>query len=52
VLQVNGLYRHGFLIAPALLDIALELLATGESPLATGFGLDAPRASAVDGVAA
>ncbi len=26
VLQVNGLYRHGFLIAPALLDRTLELL--------------------------
>jgi len=27
VLQVNGLYRHGFLIAPALLDQALQQLA-------------------------
>jgi len=52
VLQVNGLYRHGFLIAPALLDMALELLATGESPLAARCGLDAPRALAVEGVAA
>ena len=25
-LQVNGLYRHGFLIAPAVLDVVLELL--------------------------
>ena len=31
VMQVNGLYRHGFMIAPAMLDIALELLATGRS---------------------
>ena len=34
VLQVNGLYRHGFLIAPALLDAVLELLHTGASPTA------------------
>ena len=27
VLQVNGLYRHGFLIAPALLDDAMARLA-------------------------
>lgn len=46
VLQVNGLYRHGFLIAPALLDIALELLATGRSPLAARFGLDVARPGA------
>lgn len=34
VLQINGLYRHGFLIAPALLDTAMELFHTGHSPLA------------------
>ena len=34
VMQVNGLYRHGFMIAPAMLDVALELLATGRSALA------------------
>ena len=39
VLQVNGLYRHGFMIAPAVLDIVLELLAQGRSPLAQRFGL-------------
>ena len=42
VLQVNGLYRHGFMIAPAMLDAAMELLATGDSPLAARFGLLAP----------
>ena len=46
VLQVNGLYRHGFLLAPALLAMTLELLATGESPLATRFGLDPLAATA------
>jgi glycine oxidase len=39
VLEVNGLYRHGFMIAPALLDVVLELLATGDSPLARRFDL-------------
>jgi glycine oxidase len=38
-IQVNGLYRHGFLIAPALLDATLALL-HGEPPqLAHGWGL-------------
>lgn len=44
VLQVNGLYRHGFMIAPAVLDIVRELLATGRSPLAARFGLPGMRA--------
>ncbi len=39
VLEVNGLYRHGFMIAPAMLDVVLELLATGDSPLARSFDL-------------
>lgn len=41
VLQVNGLYRHGFMIAPAMLDVALQLLQDGHSPLAERFGLPA-----------
>ena len=47
-LQVNGLYRHGFLIAPALLDATLELLDAGQSALAEGLGLSVqaePQAS-------
>lgn len=39
VLQVNGLYRHGYLIAPAVHDAALQWLATGDSPLARQWGL-------------
>ncbi len=39
VMQINGLYRHGFMIAPALLDVAMELLATGHSALASRFDL-------------
>jgi glycine oxidase len=33
-LQLNGLYRHGYMIAPAMLDIALELFDQGQSALA------------------
>lgn len=39
VLEVNGLYRHGFMIAPAMLDVVLELLAGGDSALARQFDL-------------
>ena len=38
-LEINGLYRHGFMIAPALLDVTLELLDAGQSPLAQRFDL-------------
>jgi glycine oxidase len=37
-LQINGLYRHGFLIAPALLDATLALM-QGDARLARQFGL-------------
>ena len=37
VLEVNGLYRHGFMIAPAMLDLVLELLTTQDSTLARRF---------------
>ena len=39
VLELNGLYRHGFMIAPALLDVVLQLLLQGQSPLAAQFDL-------------
>ncbi len=38
-LQVNGLYRHGYLISPALHDVVLELLASGSSTLAARWSL-------------
>lgn len=38
-LEINGLYRHGFMISPALLDVVLELLTTGQSTLAPRFDL-------------
>ena len=39
VMQINGLYRHGFMIAPVMLDVALELLREGRSTLAGRFAL-------------
>jgi glycine oxidase len=38
-LQINGLYRHGFLIAPAMLDVVMECLSAGRSALADRFAL-------------
>ncbi len=38
-LQINGLYRHGFMIAPALLDAVLELLEQDAHPLADTLAL-------------
>ena len=39
VLEVNGLYRHGFMISPAMLDVIMEVLETGQSTLAPRFDL-------------
>ena len=39
VLQINGLYRHGFMISPAVLDVVLEFVATKNSDLARQFPL-------------
>lgn len=39
VLQINGLYRHGFMISPAVLDVVLEFVATQNSSLARQFPL-------------
>jgi len=38
-LQINGLYRHGFMIAPALLDAVLELMEQNRHPLADALAL-------------
>ncbi len=38
-LQINGLYRHGFLIAPAMLDVVMEHVNAGRSALAECFTL-------------
>jgi glycine oxidase len=39
VMQINGLYRHGYLISPAVLDVVMELFNKGSSPLADEFSL-------------
>ena len=39
LMMINGLYRHGFMIAPAILDSALQLLDQGESAIALELGL-------------
>jgi glycine oxidase len=36
---INGLYRHGFMISPAVMDCALELLEEGSSKTAMDLGL-------------
>lgn len=38
-LQVNGLYRHGFLIAPAVLDAVVQWVQGGRRALADRLGL-------------
>ncbi len=38
-LQINGLYRHGFLIAPAMLDIVLEWVQSHKTTLAGQLAL-------------
>ena len=38
-LQVNGMYRHGWMIAPALHDVVLQVLDSGASALAQQFDL-------------
>ncbi len=40
VLQINGLFRHGFMIAPALLDVVMEWVSDGGSVLASTFDLN------------
>lgn len=52
VLHINGLYRHGFMISPAVLDAALQLLTTGERTLADRFALLPADAPAHDALAA
>jgi len=39
VLEINGLYRHGFMIAPAMMEVTLEVLNTGQSALSERFDL-------------
>jgi glycine oxidase len=45
LMMINGLYRHGFMISPAVLDCALELLITGTSSTAMNLGLQITNAN-------
>ena len=38
-LQINGLYRHGYLVAPAMLDVVMQMFQTRSSALAATFPL-------------
>jgi glycine oxidase len=38
-LQINGLYRHGFLISPAMLDVVMEWVQHHTTTLAEQFDL-------------
>ncbi|MDO9610666.1 MAG: glycine oxidase, partial [Serpentinimonas sp.] len=39
VLQINGLFRHGYLIGPAVCDAVLEYVQQRSHNLAQGLGL-------------
>ena len=39
LIMINGLYRHGFMIAPAVLDCAIQVLDQGSSKTALELGL-------------
>jgi glycine oxidase len=43
VIKINGLYRHGFLISPAVLDCALEWMDHQSTNLAQDLGLSVIR---------
>ena len=45
LIMINGLYRHGFMIAPAVLDCTLQLLERGESATALELGLSITKDS-------
>lgn len=45
LMMINGLYRHGFMISPAILDCALEVLSLGSSSTATNLGLQVTTAA-------
>jgi len=45
LMRINGLYRHGFMISPAVLDCALELLSSGTSSTAMNLGLQVTSAT-------
>jgi glycine oxidase len=44
-MQINGLYRHGYLIAPAMMDAALQVLRGESQTLAKRFDLQIQQAT-------
>jgi glycine oxidase len=40
LIMINGLYRHGFMISPAILDATLEVLEGGQNNIALELGLN------------
>lgn len=46
LILINGLYRHGFMIAPAVLDCTLQLLELGCSNTAMELGLNITQSNA------
>ena len=45
LMQINGLYRHGYLIAPAMMDAALQVLRGESQTLAKRFDLQIQQAT-------
>ncbi|MEK9804601.1 MAG: glycine oxidase, partial [Curvibacter sp.] len=45
-LQSHGLYRHGFMISPALLDVVLELVQEQRTTLAGSLALQVEESAA------
>jgi glycine oxidase len=50
LIMINGLYRHGFMIAPAVLDCAIEILEHGDSKTALELGLNISQNTIATGV--
>ena len=45
LIMINGLYRHGFMISPAILDATMEVLENGQSNTALELGLSVTHLS-------
>jgi len=50
LMLINGLYRHGFMISPAILDCALEILENGVSTTANTLNLRVTKPTALSAV--
>ncbi len=48
VIQVNGLYRHGFMIAPAVLDSVMKLVKEDDASLAHSLSIQVHDTAAVE----